>query len=296
MADSSNKKFNPNLEAEVLDRRTDELEKRVKTVVQYYENNEELTDGANDESAQSKRMQDLMQRFHLILCKIMNHKWAFPFNKPVDAEALELYDYHEVIKKPMDLGTILNRMEAKEESRSYKNVYDICSDVRLVFTNAMTYNDPGSHVHIMAQKLSSVFEELWYPLSLKVAAKDRRQEAAIDKLARDTEEELTELSMQLKELREELKKRCRHRQPEKRMHPFLSFVGGLGCGRGTLARTSASPALSRALCSDSRGVGERRNSRSGFLWRGQGWRRAEGHEGRAGSCSLTYQCHTGRAG
>lgn len=70
----------------------------------------------------------------------------------------------------MDLGTILNRLEEKEESRRYKNVYDICSDVRLVFTNAMKYNEPGSHVHIMAQKLSSVFEELWYPLSLKFAA------------------------------------------------------------------------------------------------------------------------------
>lgn len=70
----------------------------------------------------------------------------------------------------MDLGTILNRLEEKEESPRYKNVYDICSDVRLVFTNAMKYNEPGSHVHIMAQKLSSVFEELWYPLSLKFAA------------------------------------------------------------------------------------------------------------------------------
>jgi hypothetical protein len=29
--------------------------------------------------------------------QIMSRKWAFPFLKPVDAEALELYDYHEVM-------------------------------------------------------------------------------------------------------------------------------------------------------------------------------------------------------
>lgn len=69
----------------------------------------------------------------------------------------------------MDLGTILNRMEAKEESSRYKNVSDACADVRLVFNNAMVYNDPGSHVHTMAQELSSEFEKFWYPLSLKVA-------------------------------------------------------------------------------------------------------------------------------
>ena len=30
--------------------------------------------------------------------------YAWPFYKPVDAEALGLHDYHTIIKKPMDLG------------------------------------------------------------------------------------------------------------------------------------------------------------------------------------------------
>lgn len=32
--------------------------------------------------------------------------YAWPFLKPVDADALGLHDYHDVIKKPMDLGTV----------------------------------------------------------------------------------------------------------------------------------------------------------------------------------------------
>ena len=32
--------------------------------------------------------------------------YAWPFYKPVDAALLGLHDYHEIIKKPMDLGSI----------------------------------------------------------------------------------------------------------------------------------------------------------------------------------------------
>lgn len=32
--------------------------------------------------------------------------YAWPFYKPVDAEALGLHDYHDIIKYPMDLSTV----------------------------------------------------------------------------------------------------------------------------------------------------------------------------------------------
>lgn len=32
--------------------------------------------------------------------------YAWPFYKPVDADSLELHDYHDIIKKPMDLGSV----------------------------------------------------------------------------------------------------------------------------------------------------------------------------------------------
>jgi hypothetical protein len=40
--------------------------------------------------------------------KHINYAW--PFYKPVDAEWLGLHDYHEIIKKPMDLGTVKVRL------------------------------------------------------------------------------------------------------------------------------------------------------------------------------------------
>ncbi|MEQ2241545.1 Bromodomain-containing protein 2 [Ilyodon furcidens] len=32
--------------------------------------------------------------------------YAWPFYEPVDAKALGLHDYHDIIKYPMDLGTV----------------------------------------------------------------------------------------------------------------------------------------------------------------------------------------------
>ena len=66
----------------------------------------------------------------------------------------------QVIEKPMDLGTIRNKMEAKDGS-GYKHVQEICDDVRLVFSNAMTYNQEGTDVHVMAKTLSEKFEDKW---------------------------------------------------------------------------------------------------------------------------------------
>lgn len=56
----------------------------------------------------SKRQEQL--RFCARLLKEMLSKkhvaYAWPFYKPVDAKALGLHDYHDIIKHPMDLSTI----------------------------------------------------------------------------------------------------------------------------------------------------------------------------------------------
>lgn len=60
----------------------------------------------------------------------------------------------------MDLGTIRDRMDAKDGT-GYKHIQEICDDVRLVFSNAMAYNQDGTDVHVMAKTLSEKFEEKW---------------------------------------------------------------------------------------------------------------------------------------
>lgn len=68
----------------------------------------------------------------------------------------------------MDFGTIKSKMEAKDAS-GYKNVREVYADVRLVFKNAMKYNDEKEDVHVMAKTLLEKFEEKWLQLLPKVA-------------------------------------------------------------------------------------------------------------------------------
>ncbi|KAK7095192.1 hypothetical protein V1264_006636 [Littorina saxatilis] len=79
---------------------------------------------------------------------------AWPFLKPVDADALGLKDYFTVIKKPMDLGTVKSKMER----RDYNTPKEFEQDMRLIFSNCYRYNAPDTDVVIMARKLQDVFE------------------------------------------------------------------------------------------------------------------------------------------
>lgn len=80
--------------------------------------------------------------------------YGWPFYKPVDAKLLGLHDYHDIIKKPMDLGTI----KTKLENREYANAQEFAEDVRLVFHNCYRYNPQASEVAVMGHKLQDVFE------------------------------------------------------------------------------------------------------------------------------------------
>lgn len=81
--------------------------------------------------------------------------------------SLRLVFIYQVIEKPMDFSTIKNKMEGKD-GVGYKNVREIYADVRLVFKNAMKYNDERDDVHVMAKSLLEKFEEKWLQLLPKV--------------------------------------------------------------------------------------------------------------------------------
>lgn len=68
----------------------------------------------------------------------------------------------------MDFSTIKNQMEVKDGT-GYKHVREIYADVRLVFKNAMKYNDEKSDVHAMAKALLEKFEEKWLQFLPKVS-------------------------------------------------------------------------------------------------------------------------------
>uniref|UniRef100_A0A8C1J730 Bromodomain containing 3a n=1 Tax=Cyprinus carpio TaxID=7962 RepID=A0A8C1J730_CYPCA len=103
------------------------------------------------------RLSEQLKYCDVILKEMLSKKhaaYAWPFYKPVDAEALELHDYHEIIKHPMDLSTV----KKKIDSREYQDAQSFASDVRLMFSNCYKYNPPDHEVVAMARKLQDVFE------------------------------------------------------------------------------------------------------------------------------------------
>mmetsp|Transcript_21923 Transcript_21923/g.62200 ORF Transcript_21923/g.62200 Transcript_21923/m.62200 type:complete len:213 (+) Transcript_21923:143-781(+) len=80
---------------------------------------------------------------------------AEPFRSPVDWKALGLYDYPQIIKRPMDLGTVKKKVAA----RKYITIQEAAEDVRQVWTNCMTYNADGSDFYMLAKSLNKKWDE-----------------------------------------------------------------------------------------------------------------------------------------
>ncbi|KAI3474971.1 hypothetical protein Pfo_030282 [Paulownia fortunei] len=106
----------------------------------------------------------LLKQCESLLKKLMSQQYAWVFNTPVDVVKLDIPDYFDVIKNPMDLGTI----KSKLTSGKYSSPLEFLADVRLTFTNAKTYNPPGTDVHIMADTLSQFFELRWKAIEKKL--------------------------------------------------------------------------------------------------------------------------------
>ncbi|KAH9514579.1 Bromodomain-containing protein 2, partial [Bulinus truncatus] len=118
-----------------------------------------VSDASAQHNSKSKKgkLTEQMRYCSSIVKELMTKKhqaYAWPFLKPVDAEGLGLHDYYDIIKKPMDLGTVKKKMEDRE----YRNASEFAEDVRQIFHNCYRYNPPDSDVAKMGRKLQEVFE------------------------------------------------------------------------------------------------------------------------------------------
>ncbi|XP_034739967.1 bromodomain-containing protein 4-like isoform X3 [Etheostoma cragini] len=112
--------------------------------------------------------------------------YAWPFYKPVDAKALGLHDYHDIIKHPMDLSNIKKKLD----NRQYRDAQEFAADVRLMFSNCYKYNPPDHDVVGMARnlQLKAVHEQL-AALSQPPAIKPKKKEREKKEKEREKEKE-----------------------------------------------------------------------------------------------------------
>ncbi|PNS16942.1 hypothetical protein CAC42_4906 [Sphaceloma murrayae] len=79
------------------------------------------------------------------------------FREPVDPVALNIPHYYQIIKRPMDMQTITNKLK----NGQYGSAEDFKTDFDLIFTNCFKFNPPENGVHQTGKTLQAEFESLW---------------------------------------------------------------------------------------------------------------------------------------
>ncbi|KAJ6515855.1 hypothetical protein C8R45DRAFT_1067331 [Mycena sanguinolenta] len=100
--------------------------------------------GRTEEQVALKRFQTVITMVH---SQISQHRNGNIFHNPIKVS--EAPDYHDIVKRPIDLKTI----KAKIKDGVIGNSLEYQRDIYLMFTNAMMYNRPGSDVHAMAEDM-----------------------------------------------------------------------------------------------------------------------------------------------
>ncbi|OWZ16147.1 hypothetical protein PHMEG_00010106 [Phytophthora megakarya] len=122
-----------------------------------------MTEGQLDEHIRSLRFNfcghitigELKSRLMPLLTKLMDSEYGWTFNNPVDPVQWNIPDYFDIIKCPMDLGTIKKRLE----NEHYISVEAFAGDVRLVFENCIAYNSSTNKFNIAAKQLLASFNK-----------------------------------------------------------------------------------------------------------------------------------------
>lgn len=112
------------------------------------------------------------QKLKNILQKLCKHRHAYFFMEPVDPIALNIPTYFEIIKTPMDFGTIKSKLP------NYETAEEFAKDCRLVFSNCKTFNSPETLVYQVAVELEKSFESDWSKFNMPSSPKKKQADAA----------------------------------------------------------------------------------------------------------------------
>ena len=77
------------------------------------------------------------EKFNKLLDILFNDPFAYDFLTPVDFVSLNILDYPTIVKHPMDLGTVKEKLN----SDKYKSIDEVINDINLVWENCHLYNN-----------------------------------------------------------------------------------------------------------------------------------------------------------
>jgi hypothetical protein len=96
-----------------------------------------------------------LQKMERIMEKVGTHPYAFWFREPVDPVALNIPSYPDIIREPMDLGTLTEQLDELEN-----NPAEFIRLLDLVFFNCITFNPSNTVVHQNALQMRKEAQRL----------------------------------------------------------------------------------------------------------------------------------------
>ena len=89
-----------------------------------------------------------------LILKLRSHEDSVPFRQPVDIISLDIPEYYNIVKYPMDLATIYSKLE--------QNIYtcfeEVVVDVRQMFGNCYLFNHRDDPITLICERLELEFE------------------------------------------------------------------------------------------------------------------------------------------
>ncbi len=122
--------------------------------------------------------------------RLLNTLWkmnqAYIFHEPVDPVKLEIHDYHDIVKQPMDFGTVKQNLS----SNKYDNLQQFLDDIKLTIRNCFLYNGENSQVWRMCKHVQDEFLKQYEQLNMNFYLPDGQFDgAAMAPMGKDEEEE-----------------------------------------------------------------------------------------------------------
>ena len=127
-------------------------------------------DGTSEKSAASLDVPEVSEQAPIYDCwdkaakRLLNNLWkhahAWIFHEPVDPKKLNIPDYFDIIKQPMDFSLVRHKLQTNQYLRCQEFLYDL----NLVFDNCIQYNGENSQVSIMCKGVREEFNKQYYAL------------------------------------------------------------------------------------------------------------------------------------
>mmetsp|Transcript_7873 Transcript_7873/g.15234 ORF Transcript_7873/g.15234 Transcript_7873/m.15234 type:complete len:404 (+) Transcript_7873:8004-9215(+) len=139
----------------VTERELAEFEERHPHLAKYWKNPESLSELDTLDPDTIENTKPWEKPAKKLISAIWRAPHAWIFHEPVDPIKLNIPDYFEIVKNPMDLGTIKKKLN----NNAYESLDRFIGDVEQVFTNCRLYNPPESDVMFMCNQVAAAFAQ-----------------------------------------------------------------------------------------------------------------------------------------